>query len=149
LIAEAIRKGVFDGATPPTLAALIAPFVVDKVRDVEVSGGPRKDLEELRLLLARMSDELYPLQRLKRMRGFETLQIQFWPAACLLVWASGVTWHDLIRWITVDEGDMAMLVSRTADHLRQLLDLEKSHPSLAQTARRALPLILREPVYAL
>jgi hypothetical protein len=42
---------------------------------------------------------------------------------------------------------MAMLVFRTADHLRQLFDLNKTHPHLVRTARKALPLILREPVW--
>ena len=147
LIAEAIRRGIFDRATPPTLAALIAPFVVDKIREVEVISKRPRELGELRARFTQMVRRLDPSQRLKRIRGFETLQIQFWPAACLRLWAWGMAWDDLIRLTSIEEGDMAMLVLRTADHLRQLFDLDKTHPDLAQTARKALPMILREPVF--
>ena len=149
LIAEAIRKGIFDGADPPTLAALIAPFVVDKTREVEVHSTARKELDDLKVRLARMVRGLHALQDLKQMWGFETLQMQFWPAASLLLWARGVAWEELIGLVPVEEGDMAILVMRTADHLRQLFDLEKTHPPLVRTAREVLPMILREPVYTL
>ncbi len=124
----------------------MAPFVMDKTRDVEVQMNESGKLSELRQRFTEMVRGLNPLQQLKRRRGFETLQIQFWPAASLLFWASGMTWDHLIRSIPIEEGDMAMLILRTADHLRQLLDLEKTHYQLAKEAREALSLILREPV---
>ncbi len=42
---------------------------------------------------------------------------------------------------------MASLIVRTADHLRQMLNLEETHPVLAGTAGKAMGLILREPVF--
>lgn len=146
LIAEAIRKGLFDGTDPATLAGLVAPFVVDKTREVEVQVNGRREVDQLRERFTETVRGLDELQRLKRLRGFETFQIQFWPAASLFLWASGFAWEDLIRLTSVEEGDMAMLVSRTADHLRQLFDLAETHPDLARTAREAIPLVLREPV---
>ncbi|NIO05727.1 MAG: DEAD/DEAH box helicase [Proteobacteria bacterium] len=146
LIAEGIRKGLFEGASPRILAGLIAPFVMDRTRDVEVQMSESGKLGELRQRFTEMVRGLNSLQQLKRRRAFETLQIQFWPAASLFFWSSGMAWDDLIRSIPIEEGDMAMLILRTADHLRQLLDLEKTHYQLAKEAREALPLILREPV---
>ncbi len=146
LIAEAIRKGLFDGARPPTLAGLIAPFVVDKTREVEIETNGSDELGELKGRFIEMVRGLDRLQQLKRLRGFDTLDIQFWPAASVRLWASGMGWDHLIQVLSVEEGDMAMLILRTADHLRQLFDLDKTHPKLANTAREALPLILREPV---
>jgi superfamily II RNA helicase len=146
LIAEAIRRDIFDRADPPTLAALIAPFVVDKIREIEVSDDGRRDMEALRRGFKKMIRAIDPLRRIKRAMGFETPQLQFWPAACLYLWATNMAWDDLIRQTAIEEGDMAMLVSRTTDHLRQLLDLENTHPNLARTARKAIPIILREPV---
>jgi superfamily II RNA helicase len=146
LIAEAIRKGVLDQTDPPTLAGLLAPFVVDKTRDIDVQGAGVPELEDLSDRLTLLSRQLDPLQRLKRKRGFETLPIQFWPAAAVLLWARGRRWDLLLRSIAIEEGDLASLVLRTADHLRQFFDLGATHPSLASTARQALPLILREPV---
>ena len=146
LIAEAIRKGILDHSDPPTLAGLLAPFVIDKTREIEIRCEGMPELQDLSTLLNRMGRQLQPLQRLKRQRGFETLPIQFWPAAAVLLWARGQDWDVLLRSIAVEEGDLAALVLRTADHLRQLFDLAATHQSLARTARQALPLILREPV---
>jgi hypothetical protein len=42
---------------------------------------------------------------------------------------------------------MAMLITRTADHLRQVAGLSDTHPELAETAREAIELIFREPVW--
>jgi len=42
---------------------------------------------------------------------------------------------------------MASLIMRTADHLRQVTNLEKTHPALAETAYEAVRLIMREPVF--
>jgi hypothetical protein len=44
------------------------------------------------------------------------------------------------------EGDLAMLVSRTADNLRQIASLKEAHPAVAQRALEAITIILREPV---
>jgi superfamily II RNA helicase len=146
LIAEVIRTGMFHETTPPILAGLMAPFVVDKTREVEVYSNGMRVLDDLRVQFAQMARKLEPLQRLKRIRGFETLEIQFWPAACLTLWASGMAWNDLLRMIGVEEGDMAILIVRTADHLRQLFDLSGTHPELAETARQAISHVFREPV---
>ncbi|MBW2567191.1 MAG: hypothetical protein JRE24_10055, partial [Deltaproteobacteria bacterium] len=44
------------------------------------------------------------------------------------------------------EGDLAMLVSRTADNLRQIASLTKVYPAIAGSAAEAIAIILREPV---
>ncbi len=43
------------------------------------------------------------------------------------------------------EGDLAMLVSRTADNLRQVASLTNVYPAIAKTSAQAISLILREP----
>ena len=81
------------------------------------------------------------------MRGFDTPPILFWPAATLFMWARGVPWEQLVAFVSVDEGDVASLIMRTADHLRQVVSLKETHPQLASVAEEAIGLILREPVY--
>jgi hypothetical protein len=46
----------------------------------------------------------------------------------------------------LDEGDLAMLICRTADSLRQLEGLTLTHPLLAASATEAIQILLREPV---
>jgi len=67
----------------------------------------------------------------------------------MCAWAGGMSWEDVIRLTSIDEGDLAMLVFRTADNLRQIVALEGTHPLLSGKARRAVQLILREPVVIL
>ena len=90
-------------------------------------------IEEIRTLLGR--------------RGFKNPQIAFWPSAALFLWAKGVEWKELLFAVPIDEGDMASLIVRTADHLRQVTNLRETHPNLSLTAERAIGLILREPAH--
>jgi superfamily II RNA helicase len=146
LIADCIRKKSFDDITPELLAALIGTFVFDKTREVEVD---LKKIPESNILVKRftaMMQDLEPLRNLKITRGFDTPPLQIWPSAAVFVWSLGMTWFDLLELMGIEEGDLAMLILRTADHLRQVGSLKETHPSLAEKAHRALPLILREPI---
>ena len=146
LIAECIRRKSFDNTTPELLAALIGTFVFDKIREVEMD---LKKVPESKTLVKRftaMMQDLEHLRNLKITRGFETPPLQIWPSAALFLWSLGMPWFDLLELIDIEEGDLAMLVLRTADHLRQVGSLKETHLSLAEKARQALPLILREPV---
>jgi hypothetical protein len=46
------------------------------------------------------------------------------------------------------EGDLAMLVSRTADNLRQIASITEVYPAIARSASEAIAIIMREPVLA-
>jgi len=147
LIAEAIRKGAFEDITPELLAGGIAPFVWDRVQEAELKVRPGLQLEELEALFEKLVQSIGPLRSLKIRRGFETPPIMFWPCVALFLWAKNVPWEEVLSIVPVDEGDMASLIMRSADHLRQITNLATTHPTLAETATRAIELILREPVY--
>jgi superfamily II RNA helicase len=147
LIAEAIRRGGFSGLPPEILAGCISPFVWDRVQDQEIRVSSPLSLEGLETAFTYMLGHLEEIRRLEARRGFENPPILFWPAAALFLWAKGVSWEDLVSFVGVDEGDLASLVMRTVDHLRQVAGLEETHPQLASTAREAVRLILREPVF--
>jgi superfamily II RNA helicase len=147
LIAEAIRKGAFEAVSPEVLSGCIAPFVWDRVQDLELKIHSPINLGEVEGAFSHVMGGIENIRRLKMKRGFENPQILFWPSASLYLWAKGVPWNRLISAIPVDEGDMASLIVRTADHLRQVTNLRESHPALACTAETAIGLILREPVF--
>lgn len=149
LIAEAIRKGAFSNISPPELAGGLAPFVWDRAQEIELRTGGIPDLEGIETVCYRVMDAIEEIRALKEKRGFQNPPIMFWPAAALFMWAKGVPWKELLRFVAVDEGDMASLIMRTADHLRQVADLKKTHPRLATVAAEAIDLIMREPVYIL
>ncbi len=146
IIAEMIRKNTFRDSTPQLLAGLIAVFVSDKYRDIEMNAINGCDTGTLRTAFNTMQKDSDDIIRQQKSNGFQTPLMQFWPAAALFMWACGKSWDDVIRSVQVDEGDLAMLIYRTADNLRQLTSLKDTHPVLAEKASAGIRLILREPV---
>ncbi len=147
LIAEAIRKGALDGVSPEILAGGLAPFVWDGIQEVDLRVKGHFDLAELESMFNRVLDHIEKIMTLKNRRGFDNPAIMFWPAAALFMWAKGVPWKELLEFVSADEGNMASLIMRTADHIRQVINLKETHPRLASVAEGAIELILREPVY--
>jgi len=94
----------------------------------------------------RMIKKLKPLGESMITRGFDPPPIMFWPCAAVFLWAQGVDWSELIVHISADEGDLSMLILRTADHLRQLRSLGDEMPHLASTSDQALHLLVRPPL---
>jgi superfamily II RNA helicase len=146
LIAELIRQGEFNGLDPRELAALIAPFVLDKDKEILISREIWERTRPLWKRFRRMMQKLQPLAQFLVARGFDVPVIMFWPAASVFLWAGEVDWTELTANIGADEGDLAMLILRTADHLRQLLSLESEQPELSRTAREAIELLVRSPL---
>jgi len=149
LISEGIRRNVFPRDKPELLAALIAPFVTDRDKQGDV---------QLAFFIWKYPDLAKPffqmLKCLQRIRerlqaeGFETPPLPFWALVTVYNWAQGFSWDHVREISGMDEGDLAMIILRTADHLRQIEALCETHPRLAATAAEAIGLLLREPVLA-
>ncbi len=146
LIAELIRNGDFSDLDPVSLASLIAPFVVDKDREIQISRDLWKDTRRLWKKFRAMIQRLKPLVNYMIDRGFDFPPITFWPCAATCLWAGQAPWEELTESLSADEGDLAMMLLRTADHLRQLAQLEDEQPQLADTAKEAITLIMRAPI---
>lgn len=147
LIAEAIRTGAFEDIRPQSIPAGLAPFVWD--RDQEVTLRPRAgpDLTPVETVFHTIIGAISDIQALKDSQGFKSPPLMFWPAAALFMWAKGASWEHLLNFVPITEGDMASLIMRTADHLRQVAALSDTHPQLAAVAWEGIGRILREPVY--
>ena len=146
LIAELIRNGDFSDLDPISLASLIAPFVVDKDREIQISRDLWKDTRQLWKKFRAMIQRLKPLVNYMIDRGFDFPTITFWPCAATCLWAGQAPWEELTESLSADEGDLAMMLLRTADHLRQLAQLEDEQPQLAAAAKEAITLIMRAPI---
>jgi len=144
LIAECLRQDVFPHADEKLFAALIAPFVYDGDQDVSI---PEKRIpRKLRLAAKRVAQAIKPLVGRMKAAGFTVNRQYFWPACAIYEWARGNDWDHIIRTTGLTDGDMAMLVLRTADNLRQITSLGETHPDMVAVAARAREAILREPV---
>lgn len=70
-------------------------------------------------------------------------------ATTVITWMEANDWYEfasLLRLAGVAEGDVARLVTQTADHLNQLSRLEDTHPDLARLAADGRRLLLRPPL---
>lgn len=146
LIAELIRAGAYDDLGPQDLAALIAPFAMDKDKDVLISKPLWQATRPLWKKFRHMIRTLKPVVQFMITRGFDPPPIMFWSAAAAFLWAEGVEWSELASNVGADEGDLAMLILRTADHLRQLRSLEDHMPNLAHAAEEAMARLMRSPL---
>jgi superfamily II RNA helicase len=146
MIAEGLRKGVFPHNDPALLAALVAPFVQE--REVEAKLEESETPKRLSKAFNAMKEALSPLADRKMVKGFDVRPIFLSPAVTVYAWANGWPWEKALEIGGMAEGDLAMLVTRTADNLRQIASLSSTHEAVAQKASEAISLILREPVVA-
>jgi len=147
LISEGIRKNVFPRNKPELLAALIAPFVTDRDKqgDVQLASFIWK-YPDLAKPFFQMLKNFQRLRERLQAEGFETPPLPFWTVVTVYHWAQGLSWEQVREISGMDEGDLAMIILRTADHLRQIEALSQTHPQLAASAGEAVRMLLREPV---
>ncbi len=144
LIAECLKQQVFPIDNERLLAAIIAPFVYDGDQNIKLTGN--KLSRKLIRSYNRVVVTLKPLSERLKAAKFPVSTLYLWTASVLYDWARGVDWDEIVKTAGISDGDMAMLVLRTADNLRQLASLKETHPEMAALAMRARELILREPV---
>lgn len=142
LIAEAIRQRALPSEDPVLVASLVALFVDDRERDVE----PPHLAPRLKKSLGSLRQTLNPMLERLRQWGFSTPPMPQTAAAAVFSWGLGAEFSDVVLIYGGAEGDLAQLVYRTADNLRQLISLSDTHPRLAASAREAVELLLRPPV---
>jgi len=66
--------------------------------------------------------------------------------ACPQAWASGVSWQDIMAGCNLDDGDMARLLARTVDMLKQISHNDALLPYLRDPARAAFQAMNRKPI---
>lgn len=144
LVAEGLRQGLFPQNDPPLLAAIMASFVNEKETDEHL--GSKRLPKTLTKAVNKVSRGLQGFSKHMQVCGFEVRPLFYRPALYLWAWASGHSWQKVIQSGHVAEGDLSMLVLRTADHLRHLKALHDVFGPMAATAKQAIDLILRDPV---
>jgi superfamily II RNA helicase len=144
LIAEGFRRGVLPQSDPDMLAAVIASFVNEREVDERIS---RKFVpDSLKEAFLKVTGALKPFAARMAQSKFDVRPLQLRPAATLYAWARGQSWEIALRIAEMEEGDLAMLISRTADNLRHIRGLKDVFPEAAQTASISIEKIMREPV---
>jgi len=144
LIAECLKRNALPTGDANLLAAAITPFVYDGDQNIRMTKKtlPRK----LSRSYSRIVTTLQPLSERMKDAGFRVSPLYLWTSAVIYDWARGVDWDEIIEMAGISDGDMAMLVLRTADNLWQIRNLKDTHPQVAALAAKARAAILREPV---
>ncbi|MDX9820264.1 MAG: ATP-dependent DNA helicase, partial [Desulfococcus multivorans] len=79
--------------------------------------------------------------------GFDVRPLYLRPCLSVYLWAAGAhTWEHVVRVSELAEGDMAVLILRTADNLRHIVALREVFPEASKNASKAVESILRDPV---
>ena len=144
LVAECLRKNAFPEDNERLLAAVVAVFAYD--RDDEIQLATKELPHKLMAALRKMLLAVRPLSRRLETAGFVGAKLYPSVGVVMYYWAQGLNWDDVIKSTGIAEGDMASLILRTADSLRQIASLKESHPEVAACAYRTREAILREPV---
>ncbi len=144
LIGEGFRKSAIPTDDPAILAALIASFVYERSDDSRLS----RTHPSVTLVAAfhKLKKELTPFAKFMAHHGFAAKILAFKPVMTVFAWASGKPWEQVCHWGGIEEGDLAMLIVRTADNLRHIRGLRHVFPQAAAAADRAIKLILRDPI---
>ena len=144
LISQGFRKEIFPQRNSDLLAALIASFVNERETDDRI----KKDLvpDSLAKAFSKLSKGLKPFATRMAKSGFEVRPLYFRPSVVIFAWAQGESWEKVVRIAEMEEGDLAMLILRTADNLRHIRNLKDVFPEAAATAAEAIDKIMREPV---
>jgi superfamily II RNA helicase len=144
LVAECLRKNAFSEHNEKLLASIVSMFAYD--RDNEIKVELKNISPKLLTALKSAITAVRPLAKRLDAAGFAISPLYPSAGAAMHSWANGRDWDSLIKSTGIAEGDMATLVLRTADNLRQIGALKDTHPDVASCAFRARELILREPV---
>ncbi|BCA53269.1 putative Helicase [Nitrospira sp. KM1] len=136
LITELLRAEAFAGADPSLLAAVMSSIAHDDDRPgmfPRISSGLASALSQVR----KLAESLAPYEEPPLLRADIAAVTERWIADPAL------TWIGLCKMTTMAEGDIYRLLARTLEFLSQLHTLKDTHPTLAETASKAMALLRR------
>ncbi len=145
MVGEGFRQNLFPRRDPALLTAIMATFVNERETDdaaIDPDLIPRPLMDRFKKIVT----GLEPFAQQMRSKGFEVPTPYFLPALTLYLWARGMDWDKVADISQMAEGDLAMLIMRTADNLRHIRNIGDAFPDAARAAAQAVELILRDPV---
>lgn len=144
MIAECFRLGVFPESDPALLAAIMASFVSEQETEDKIDNKliPKK----LLTAFSNIEINLRPFAKHLADKGFEVRPMLLSPALTIYDWAIGQPWEKVVSVSKIEEGNLVMLILRTADHLRHIRALGKVFPRAAATSEKSIELLMRDPV---
>ena len=144
-LGEIIEAGVVDNPTHESLIAVIAAISSEGRRKYLAGNLSPLTNEEMQTVV-----EIVERVRSIDIPGvLEETEISQNAANTVLSWMQAKDWssfRSLLKLAGIQEGDVARLITQTAEHLNQLSRLVDSHPDIAVKAEKARLRILRPPL---
>jgi superfamily II RNA helicase len=144
MVAEGFRLGIFPDSDPASLAGIMTLFVNEQETDDRVD--KRFSSENLSKSFQRVKRGLKPFSNLMAAEKFEVKPLFLRPATAVYAWAAGTSWEVVRSIAEVEDGNLVMMILRTADCLRHVSSLKHVFPAAAESADAAIQCILRDPV---
>ena len=144
MIAECFRLRIFPESDAVLLAAVLASFVNENEFDDIIKGNLLS--ENLAKSFSIVQNALIPFKKQMAEKKFNTRVLFLFPAVTVYHWATGKSWEEVLSISKMQEGNLAMLILRTADNLRHIRALSQTFPEASKTAADAIELIMRDPV---
>ncbi|WIA36589.1 hypothetical protein OEZ86_007879 [Tetradesmus obliquus] len=150
-MAAALSSPGVMALSPPQLAALVGALqCTDLLKrpmsiwsSYQVSDAVITALEELEPTM----EAIYNAQTAAGQGKWnEHLAVDLRLAGLVEAWAGGASWQEIMADTSIDDGDMARLMARTADMLKQMTFLHEQLPYLTEPARAALRGMNRKPI---
>ncbi|MFO7883328.1 MAG: DEAD/DEAH box helicase [Desulfobacteraceae bacterium] len=145
MVAHCLRHKLLPENSPALLAAIMAAFVNEKEFDDErlLSGQlPKKLITEF----LNLRKGLKPFAKKLLAKNFEAPNLFIQPADVIFAWAKDEPWEIIVQRSPFAEGDLARLIMRTSENLRQITGLKDTFPAIAESADKAIEMIMKEPV---
>jgi len=146
MVAQSLRENLLPDSSPAMLAGIMGAFVNERqFKDDKVPGETVPD--NLLSTFATLRKKLQPFALNMKKKGFPAPNLYIQPAVSLYGWALYEPWESVTARTDFAEGDLARLILRTAENLRHLTKLKDTFPKIAQSAEKAIEMILKEPVF--
>lgn len=143
LVGEALESGLFNSLDVKQLAGIMAALTADEEREY----GNLELENDMLESLSRFEDIGFKVSSEEWNQGVDPApDLNVSAASAAVLWASGVTWSEIVRQTRAEEGDLFRMFSRTGEALLQIAGLNRSHPQAAQMAAAAAEIVLREPI---
>ena len=146
-MAAAMSHPALQGLNPPQLAGVMSALVASEAFSrsaVHVAYPPSYTVAET---IESMESVRSDIARLQFQVGLDVpLLVDLRLAGLVEAWASGASWQEITEDCSLDDGDVARLLMRTTDALRQLMHCEHLLPETRTAARLANRAMNRIPI---
>jgi len=145
LLTLIIEQGLLNNLSSDVLAGVCCALTNDSNRDNLFSEiEPSAQVYETLGPIIKVAKQLN-----RKQRDFNVdvpIAINAVASGLVEAWANGMPWNRMMETTNLTDGDLVRMIRRACDLLRQLSRVNGIPEALAVSARKALPLLLKDPV---